>query len=139
MSGQHSLPFHRIHRRMSYTPAMDRPPKLKSETPIFHPAVANWGSISTTLGSSILTSWSEILTNIAHAIVDPNSYGNGCESYGFDAYNSQAIVLLRTEPSRFAQFVSWNTQTHLLELEAKIAEEDSRNNLPNLSQQSLGV
>jgi hypothetical protein len=117
---------------------MDRPPRLKFETPIFHPAVANWGGLSTILGWSI-SNWSEILTNIAHAIVDPDSYGHGSESYGFDDYNNQAIALLREEPSSFLKFVAWHTQTRLLELEAKILEEDGRDDPPNLTEQSLAL
>ncbi|KAJ7935973.1 hypothetical protein B0H13DRAFT_2304039 [Mycena leptocephala] len=108
----HSSPFI---GKISYAPTMDRPPRLKFETPIFHPAVANWEGLSTILGWSI-SNWSEILTSIAHAIVDPDSYGHGSESYGFDDYNNQAIALLREEPSSFRQFVAWHTQTRLLEL-----------------------
>jgi hypothetical protein len=83
--------------------------------------------------------WSEILTNIAQAIVDPDSFGHGSESYGFDDYNNQAIALLRQEHFKFGQFIAWHTQTRLLELEAKILEEDGGHDLPNLNQQALAL
>jgi hypothetical protein len=83
------------------------------DTPIFHPAVAQWGVVSALWSGNFWITWSEIFTSMVHSIVDPSSFHHDGTSYGLDTINNNALTLLRTNYELYAEFVSWHARTRL--------------------------
>lgn len=95
------------------SPKMNSAPTLFFDTPILHPAVAEWGVVSALWRYNPHIQWSEIFTNLVHAIVDPDSFRHNGESYGLDTINTCALNLLRKNHIIYAEFITWHARTRL--------------------------